>query len=426
MLLRRVATVSVAAATVCLLQPPAHAAAAPGDLDPSFNAAGQVATRVGSDAEVNAVVMSGSTIVAAGWSAGPSGRVWAFARYLSYGGLDTSFGNQGRVRLPLGDATGAVDLTVLPSGKIVAVGRVGGKLAVVRLTSGGRLDRTFGGGDGVVRTGFGQRGAAATSVARVGRGRIVVAGWSTAAGGYQQFALARYLPSGRLDTSFGRRGKVLTDFWATRAEYSWVSQVMRWPGTGKVLAVGNTVRDGTSGFDLALARYTAAGKPDRDFGGGNGRTRLRVPGGMVASGAVLPAGGSILVGGYGGTAPNADAVLVRFGPSGDVDRGWGGGDGIVTNDSGPGLELWTHLVRAGGTTVLVGQVAGDAAVMRVLPSGALDPTFGAGGLSVTPFQGGDSLLRGVVLQKDGRIVAGGSASAVGAAGGFALERLLHG
>jgi uncharacterized delta-60 repeat protein len=424
-MLRRGIVTLLAVATTCVCQAPAHARA-PGDLDPSFNAGGQVTTRVGTDAEVNVVAVSGSKIVAGGWSAGTSGRVWAFARYLSYGGLDTTFGTQGRVRLRLGDPKGAVDLTVLPNRKILAVGRVDGKFAVVRLTSSGRLDRTFGGGDGVVRTGFGQRGAAATSVATVGRGRFVVAGWSTAAGGYEQFALARYLADGRLDTSFGRRGKVLTDFWATRNEYSWVNQVLRWPGTRKVLAVGNTVREGTSGFDVALARYTAAGKPDRAFGGGDGRTRLRVLGGMVASGAVVQAGRAILVGGYGGTAPSADAVLVRFLPSGAVDTGWGGGDGIVTNSSGPGFEFWTHLVRSGGSTVLVGQVAGDAALMRVLPSGALDPTFGAGGVSVTTFPRGDSVLRGVVLQPDGRIVAGGSAAAVGAANGFALERLLNG
>ncbi len=424
MLFRRaVAVAAVTATTVCLLQGPASAKA-PGNLDPSFNGAGQATTRVGSDAEVNVVAMHGQNVVAGGWSQTPSGRVWSFVRYLSYGGLDTSFGNRGRVQLRLSDAQGAVDLSVLPGGKILAVGRAGRKFALVRLTKTGHLDRTFGGGDGIVRTGFGQRGASATSLAMVGGGRVVVAGWSTSAGGFEQFALARYLPGGKLDASFGVDGKVLTDFWATNSEYSWVNDVLRWPGTNKVVAVGNTLRDGRTEWDVALARYTAAGKPDRAFGGGNGKTRVSVPGGLIASAAVMQPHRSMLVGGYGSPTPGADAVLLRFRASGGLDLSWGGGDGIVTHDSVADDEFWHHLVRSGPDTIMVGEVAGDAAVLRVRPSGALDPTFGSAGLAVTSFPGGNSLLRGVAIQDDGRIVAGGSASAVGAANGFALERLL--
>jgi uncharacterized delta-60 repeat protein len=425
MLFRRTVTATaVVAVAVAVLQSPA-VARAPGDLDPSFNGAGQATTRLGSDAEVNVLAMQGNKVVAGGWSTTPSGRVWSFARYLTYGGLDTTFGHRGRTRLELRHAHGVVDLRVLPSGKIVAVGRLGRKFGVAMLTKNGHLDRTFGGGDGIVRTGFGQRSATATCVTTISGGRIVVGGWSSAAGGFEQFALARYLPSGKLDTSFGSHGKVLTDFWAARSEYSWVNDLLRWPGSNKVLAVGNTQREGAPpGFDVAMARYTATGRPDRAFGGGDGRVRLNVPGGFIASAAVMQTGRTVLVGGYGSPGPGEDAALLRVLGDGRLDLSWGGGDGIVWHDAGTTDEFWTRLVRSGRRTVLVGEVDGDAALMRVEASGALDSTFGSGGLAVTAFPGGASVLRGVTIQRDGRIVAGGSAPTAGATTGFALERVL--
>ena len=43
-------------------------------------------------------------------------------------------------------------------------------------------------------------------------GKIVAAGGGSRTGAFADFALARYTTRGRLDASFGRGGKVLTDF----------------------------------------------------------------------------------------------------------------------------------------------------------------------------------------------------------------------
>jgi uncharacterized delta-60 repeat protein len=86
---------------------------------------------------------------------------------------------------------------------------------VARFLTDGSLDGTFG-RDGKVRTNFHARAIANEVV--VQPGKIVVAG---AVGSYPRgdFALARYTSSGRLDGSFGHGGKVVTDFsslWAMR------------------------------------------------------------------------------------------------------------------------------------------------------------------------------------------------------------------
>jgi uncharacterized delta-60 repeat protein len=50
-----------------------------------------------------------------------------------------------------------------------------------------------------------------------------------------------------------------------------------------------------------------------------------------------------------------------------------------------------------------------AAIVRYLPDGTLDPTFGSGGITVAPFEGGqgDSLARRVFIHTDGTIYVAG-------------------
>src|SRR5262245_60134797 len=78
------------------------------------------------------------------------------------------------------------------------------------LLSAGDLDPTFGSG-GIVTTAFGSAAARAVTIyANAGTandGKIVAAGDANS-----DFAAARYLPNGSLDSSFGSQGKVTTGF----------------------------------------------------------------------------------------------------------------------------------------------------------------------------------------------------------------------
>jgi uncharacterized delta-60 repeat protein len=72
----------------------------------------------------------------------------------------------------------------------------------------GELDLTFGNG-GTVVTPAGPAGNAATSVVEQPDGKLVVAGYAQDQGNFD-LRVARYLPDGRLDTSFGIGGVVRT------------------------------------------------------------------------------------------------------------------------------------------------------------------------------------------------------------------------
>ena len=135
------------------------------------------------------------------------------------------------------DDIAATALALQPDGKIVAAG--GGALA--RYNSDGSLDQSFG-SNGTAS----HRELYPSDVAVQPNGRIVVAGRY----------LFRYLPDGSPDPSFGDNGRT-----AAGASSSW-SQIAVQPD-GKIDAVG--FREGGHGM---LARYLPDGSPDSSFGTG--------------------------------------------------------------------------------------------------------------------------------------------------------------
>lgn len=129
------------------------------------------------------------------------------------------------------------------------------EIGVARYTPAGRQDPRFGKG-GLVETAF-PGGASAAAVVVDPQGRIVVAG-STG----NDFALARYTPTGRLDGSFGSSGRVTTAFPGLQASGQ---ALVLLPGGGIVVAGGAERSDGTrEGF--ALVRYDSRGRLYSGFG----------------------------------------------------------------------------------------------------------------------------------------------------------------
>ncbi len=120
---------------------------------------------------------------------------WGIVRFGPKGRLDKTFGNKGKVITAFGpDYDYAYGVAVQPNGKIVVVGRATRdttEFGVVRYKPSGGLDLTFG-GDGKVLTDFFLGGDLARGVALQSNGKIVVAG-AAGAGNKLRIAVARYL-----------------------------------------------------------------------------------------------------------------------------------------------------------------------------------------------------------------------------------------
>jgi len=249
-------------------------------------------------------------------------------------------------------------------------------------------------------------------------GKILAAGVTNARGTYD-FAVARYLPSGDVDPSFGEDGVAITDFGKSK---DWAYAMALQPD-GDVLVAGVSDRSGSR--DFALARYTPAGTLDSSFGkGGLVLTPVRPLTTDIIHAIAIQPDGKIVAAGvtYDDTVslrPHGDFMVARYLPDGDLDPGFGVGGVTTTNfDNESYDEPYAILLQPDGRIVLggssntgggAGRIMGadNLALARYLPNGLLDPGFGEGGKVVVDAGAMQESIRALALEPDGDIVAAG-------------------
>ncbi|WP_407571992.1 hypothetical protein [Deinococcus altitudinis] len=358
---------------------------ATGALDPTFGKGGKVVTPVGSGASSDRAaalqVQRDGKLVVAGTtnnSFKPTGDDFAVVRYTAAGVLDPRFGTGGKVITPVGAGSSddtATALQVQPDGKLIVAGytiksdSTGYDFAVVRYTTGGALDTSFGkGGKVVTPVGVGGSNDVANAVQVQPDGKIVLAGLAG-----RDVALVRYTAAGALDTGFGKGGKVVTPIGpGDSRDVAFALQVQP---DGKLVVAGST-DGGTTGDDFALLRYTATGTLDPTFGKGG---KVITPVGLGAS--------------------SDQAAALRVQPDGKLVAA-----GTASQDTGtPGFYFSLVRYRADGT---------------------LDTSFGRGGKVVTPVAGGARVdaLRALQVQRDGKLVVAGYVNGGTSGSDFALVR----
>ncbi|MCY7345055.1 MAG: FG-GAP-like repeat-containing protein [Pyrinomonadaceae bacterium] len=325
-----------------------------------------------------------------------------------------------------------------PDGKIVAVGSAnGGAFGLVRYTSTGSLDTSFGSG-GKVTTLFSdiRSSQAASSLVIQPDGKIVVAGmvlldFSAPQFNHYNFGLARYNTDGSLDTTFGTNGLVITDIAANKAD---VPVALALQSDGKIVAAGfnGAAQSPQIPSDFVLVRYNSNGSLDPTFGAG----------GIVitdfnndvdfASSLVIQPDGKLIAGGWTYTLSNHsyDFALARYTANGTLDGSFGSGGKVVADlgnslPNDPSGDLMTSMVlQPDGKILCAGTgepnrntTLTDFVIGRFNPNGTLDTTFGINGKVVTDFNGSYDFASSIALQPDGRFVV------VGVANGMLENRL---
>ena len=376
---------------------------APGDLDASFSGDGiQISDLGGSDAAADVAVQPDGKIVAAGSSSGD----FVLARYDAAGVLDNSFSGDGWVTTDLGGAESGQGVAIQADGKIVVAGSSGGNVALARYDTTGALDASFS-GDGLQITDFGAEDGAA-AVAIQADGRIVVAGRSG-----NNFALARYDAAGVLDNSFSGDGRLTTDF---SGFDSGKDVAIGADGKIVAAGASDTSGDSGPASDFALARYLADGALDTGFGGGDGRQTTDFGGRYdTGEGVAVQPDGRIIVAGHGSPADTfgsyfpSDFQLSRYDADGALDTTFSG-DGQQITDFGGDEFGYGVAVQPNGRIVAVGKAPGAFALARYDAAGSLDPGFSGDGKQTTEVTLVASNVVGVdgVLQADGRFVAVGT------------------
>jgi len=267
----------------------------------------------------------------------------------------------------------------------------------------GSLDPSFGSG-GKLTTDFSGRADFAHALAIQSDGRILLAGGRDAPGSAQNFALARYSPNGTLDNSYGSGGKVTTDFFGSGS----ASDALVVQTDGKAVAAGAALDSLGNGF-WALARFNPDGSLDASFGSG-GKVTTDLTSGAEAI-AISP-NAKLVVAGTTEDQKGEHFAICRFNPDGSLDTSFGAG-GKVINSTIPGAADAIAL-QSDGKIVIGGSAVPDPAkpekfaLLRYNADGSPDTSFGTGGVAITDFFAtGDSTVRGVAIQSDGKIVAAG-------------------
>jgi uncharacterized delta-60 repeat protein len=266
-----------------------------GTLDHSFSGDGRLVTDFGrrfEHARTVKIQPSGRVLVGGSVSNGMN-ESWAFARYLVGGGLDHSFGGDGRVTMSLSMTNEEVETLVVRSTGIIAGGYAERNFlptfAIAKLRFDGSRVQSFG-NNGVRVVNLGPGADSAYGLAIQEDGKPILAGYASS-DGRADWGVVRLRTRGSLDGSFSGDGIVTTAF---TPSYELAASVAM-QSDGRIVVVGRVHGPGGSD-DLAVVRYKADGHLDLSFSG-NGKALFDPYGGMDAAQDVLVRAGRILVAG---------------------------------------------------------------------------------------------------------------------------------
>lgn len=386
--------------------------------------------------------------------------LWPLAALAVSGDADNSFSRDGRVRTFVAKTFDQARAVARQStGRIVLAGwgvfgAKGSDLVLVRYTKRGKVDKTFGGGDGVTRLHLGGIDTEEWEALHVLPNDKILALGRTDTGSFDDYdlVLARYKPNGRLDRSFSGDGKVVRSFGAGTHEFNdlvvfsnrdigvvgkketgsaWDLLAARFTADGSFLGArvedinnqdvfraailqnGKLVGAGLSGGQFIIYRFRGDGTPDPAFGESGGYTRVDFGSFTEGHDLVELPNGKLLVVGTNGLGGGAVAAA-RFNANGTLDSAWDG-DGKLVRDMGPRISGARSVVLQPRDRFVITGTLDDAAgdydfmALRYEVDGTLDPTFGDGGMKTLDFGANIDRPYDALVQPDGRVVMVGEA-----------------
>lgn len=181
----------------------------------------------------------------------------------------------------------------------------------------------------------------------------------------------------------------------------------------KAVIVGYAFNQNNFKSVVQVARFTENGAADFSFGGGSGviNVDLGTRDNEADAVAILP-DEKILV----ACSDSDKVVLLRLLPNGSLDPSFGTNGRVQYKGNNASALSKSMAVQPDGKIVIAGSnivsagFSEDMLAIRFMPNGTLDNTFGTNGQVTVNFFGGSEQANAVILQADGKIVIGGFAS----------------
>ncbi len=341
-----------------------------GELDPTFGTGGVAVLNRDAVSSGYALLprANGGVVVVGVIEATPGMQVGELTAWTAAGVPDTTYGDSGKIQISFAFSTWAYGARRLRDGRAVIWGD-----GVEISTQGDDFMFALLGPDEVplgdaINIDVQADDTANGVVERPGGG-FVMCGIANRESPDTHYTLAFTSESGVLDDSIGSNGIRYDD--ETPGEYNrcWDMEAD---------AQGRIVTAGTSSDDLMLTRHLPDGTRDASFAG-NGRAVLAGNQGEGYTVVFAPDGDIMLVGISG-----ALGIVARFDDAGLIDPAFApvtylDNDGAAASD-----KFYDALIQSDGKLVVAGVHTSngnaDAQLLRFDPSGALDPTFGTGGV----------------------------------------------
>lgn len=387
------------------------------------------------------------------------------------GSPDTTFGASGKVRAKIGvDGIAVRGLAVQSDGRVLVGGLSEKDVVIARLGVDGAIDTSYGAQGKVtadLKVGGTSSYDVAEGIALAPNGSAVIAGWTT--NPTSNYALARFSPTGGLDTSFDTSGYVVTPF---SPQPTWNGDVLGLAVVvqpdGKPVFGGKILEMGGNHHPV-IARLKTTGALDDTFGSNDtgwfwrqayvGATPFEssddecsalalAPGDKIVGAGTSEQGGkrffvvrldskgkldaSFGSGGFTQvpflkdatahsvhTLPDgrvlvtgvtdAKMVVARLDASGRLDTAFGGTGKVLVDVGAPVAELSVRSVLDAAGRVVLSAATGadnDVVLARVLDTGLVDKSFGTDGVFVAKLGAkGNAGSVRIALQPDGRIIA---------------------
>ena len=384
----------------------------PGTLDTTFGTSGEynIASGASNDGQGFIIAQPDGKIITVGDGAAPQG-VFTISRVLPDGGMDTSFNGGGSFNFSLGASVNLTPSAVViqRDGKFIVGGRYDDGLAqliIVRFNADGSTDTGFG-DNGVVILNSGFPFGSIKALAVQADGKILAGGQWGISGGNTSASVFRFHPDGAIDTSFGTSGR--SEILAPGGVRGMVVQP-----DGNILVTGENVT-----VHMFVARLLGSnGALDPSFNG----TGVQTIAPLVYSGSsghsiALQQDGKIIAAGIDQNWGVAGQILVaRLNSNGSMDNTFGTSGKLGIDLPTVSYESINAVkVQSDGRILLAGDEAyrnwggnDKVFVIRLLPGGGFDNTFGTNG--VATFLSDTvvfSRIKSLEILSDGRILTGG-------------------
>lgn len=366
-----------------------------GSLDTTFNGTGKVVHDFGGDDHVVGVATDGLNRVIVGgytnWHAGCVNKVdcgdnynFFVGRFNEDGSLDTTFADGGRKIIGFGsDHDYAYDLLIDPQGRILIAGSAHydpgilsterAALALARMLPSGAFDTSFGGDGTVIGDAAPTRYAVATAIAIDRNGRLVIA---SDVGGWPYI----FTMDDNGSFSSGYTAPYISQIpWRSDCDYIRFDDVAV-DQSNRIIATGYCNEESADGTAIVILRVMPDGSFDTTFGNSGVIAESFGSGAQQARSVIVDGLGRVTIAGFV-TGCGRDMFLMRVHADGSVDHSFGpnaNGQAAINIDGGSCSDDEAHeltfdrqgrFMLAGSTTTSAGT---NVAVVRALDE---DPGF---------------------------------------------------